>query len=145
MYTLSYFQKRITDVRAGVRKIQFRIDRFGQFKVFIESDTLALLGPYGNRWEALMDSCDVFSTQYQVPLDKIERSYRELNACYQMIARYPEHEAVDMRLLMDEYIDTLITLQEQVIIELDERMGQIREGMRTLAHICDSSDNDDEI
>lgn len=141
MYTLSYFQNRITAVRAGVRKIQFRIGRFGQFKVYIESDALALLGPYGSRWEALMESCDVFSTQYQVPLDKIERSCRELNACYQMIARYSEHEAIGMRLLMDEYIDTLITLQEQIIIELDERMAHIREGMRMLAHICDSDDD----
>lgn len=140
IYTLPYFEQRITSVAAGIRKIRFRFERLDYHKSCMGADSLALLGPYGGKWEELMDSCDAFKDQYQVPFDKIERSYRELQACYRMLERHTDDDGVELRLLMDEYIDTLMTLEEQVMIELDERTNHIREGMRALTHMCDTDD-----
>jgi hypothetical protein len=134
-YTAEYFEQRTLLMSAGVRKIRFRIQKFAQYRGVIASDSLALVGPYGGRWEELMETCDVFAMQYLKPLGEVEKSLEELKRCYRIVERDTGEGSADMKQLINEHFDTLTALQEQVLHELDERLVHVQETMRTLKQI----------
>lgn len=137
IYTRAYFENRIVSASANVRKIRFRIEYLSQLKERMAGNTGALLGLYGNRWEDLMESCVIFGAQYLSPLGKIEKSLEELKSCYRSIERRISNERTELRLLMDGHLDTLVALEEQVIVELDDRIEQVQESLLVLTHMRD--------